>query len=264
MPEYLSIVEAQQEDDFSVPSLMAYAKRHPDKVPLWIKPAGDGWVAKLISRVLGSGPGEPEWWSYTDVDVWVTQAVRIRPETLVGGDGGVFFQRFRHDGRHPEYGDDVREYLEFPEPRQFGAMDLLVRRADLGRWKVLTAARNGASDHAERLREQIRVVAERADFSWTTVQAADAVGVPRNTLLDRRRRAERLDLPLVWRAMNPDRKRLTYRWVDDAEALRNWSALLDLRRGQTEATPTRRGRGADKRKGGAPREVGDEIARLLA
>ncbi len=263
MAEYLSLTEIQHEDDVHVPALLAYAKRRPDRLPLWIKPAGDGWAAKLVSRVLTSRPGEPELWSYSDVEVWVTDPLRVRPETLRGEQGEVLFQRFRLDGRHPDVGGEVREYLEFPEPRTFGAMDLLVGRADLERWKVLTDARLASSDRAERLRAQIRVVVERADFGWSTVKAAEALGVARNTLLARRRRAEGLDLPAVWRVLDPKAKRISLRWVADAETLRNWLALLDLSTGAPERERRRprreRPRGARR----SARVVGDEIDRLL-
>lgn len=263
MAEYLSLTEVQHEDDVPVPALLAYAKRKPDRLPLWIKPAGDGWAAKLISRVLTSGPGEPELWSYSDVEVWVTDPLRVRPETLRGEDGEVVFQRFRHDGRHPDHGGEVREYLEFPEPRSFGAMDLLVRRADLERWKALTDARLVANDRAERLREQIRVVVERAEFSWSTVRAAEALGVARNTLLARRRQAEPLELPVVWRVLNPDAKRISIRWIDDTEALRNWAALVDLSTRQPEQKRRRARRTGRPAGRSETRIVGDEIDRLL-
>ncbi len=265
MTEYLSLTELQHEDDVSVPALLAYAKRRSDRLPLWIKPAGDGWAAKLISRVLTSESGEPELWSHSDAEVWVTAPLRVRPETLRGEDGEVVFQRFRHDGRHPDYGGDVREFLEFPEPRSFGAMDLLVRRTDLERWKALTAARLAANDQAERLREQIRVVVERAEFSWSTVQAATALGGAQTTLFDHRKKAAELELPMVWRNIKPNSKRPTYRWVDDAESLRNWSALLALSTGGEQPQRRRRNRGGSRGRGGSQNTElgGDELERLL-
>jgi len=263
VPEYLSITEAEHEDDVHVPSLLAYAKRRPDKMPLWIKPAGDGWAAKQISRVVTSRPCDPELWSYSEAEVWVKEAVRVRPETVVGAEGRVVFQRFRLDGLHPEHGGEVRDYFEFPEPRTYAAMDLLLRRSDLDRWKALTAARLDAGVHVERLRGQIRVVVERAELRWSTKRAAKALGVDGNTLLTRRRRAEELDLPSVWRVMNPEVKRVTYRWVDDAEALRDWSALLDLSTGRQPGKPKRRPGGGGKPGARSERVIGDEIDRLL-
>jgi hypothetical protein len=210
-------------------------------------------------------PGHPERWSYSDSEVWVCEPVLVRPELLQGPAGEVLMQRFRVDGRHHEHGGDACEYLEFSQPRRFDETDLLVRRRDLGRWKVLTAAAAQSDQQIDRLKAVLAVAIEQGQFSLSSNEARQRLGVSLNSLYEWRRRAEALGLPLVWQVINPAAKRKQYRWLADEEALRDWGTLLELVRGGGGATgipakPARRvaRRAPVLRKGAVGREL-DEL-----
>ena len=265
VPDYLSLAEARLLPEVDLPSLLAVAKRRPDKLPLFLLPPAGGWLATFVSRVMTSEPRERELWSYSSTEVWVKDPFRVSPELLRGATGELLMQRFRLDGRNPDRGTYVREYYEFAEPRRFCTTDLHIRPRDVERWKLLRAAAASSEKQVDRLRATLLVAIEQGRFTLSTKEACALLGVSGNTLYKWRREAEAAREPVVWHVINPKAKRKQYRWLADREALRDWSTLLDLIRGgalapeaatRTSKRSTRRA--PTMRKGAVAREL-DEL-----